>query len=314
MIVDVLTRIWHSPDQLGMELSDAVRRGGAPGGSSTQLDGTIAAHARETACETVTLVHGFRSNMLGALVPNEFVADHVRRHPDRMLGIAGIDPLASEALDELERARALGLVGVSISPSAQGFHAANSSAMRLYERCEALGLPVFAARLGRSTASCIMEFDRPAAFDEVMRSFPRLKLVLGEIGFPWVDEALVLMSKHAGVFADTSGMVSRPWQLYGVLLSASSLGVIDRIMLGSGFPFERPASAVETILSLNSYALGTPLPAIPRASLRGIVERDAVSALGLAAVLGPGSSVRGAVRSSSPLGPTGLPPRTARPQ
>jgi predicted TIM-barrel fold metal-dependent hydrolase len=291
MIVDVLTRIWHSPDQLGMELSDAVRRTGAQPGSPLQVDGTISAHARETACETVTLVHGFRSNMLGALVPNEFVADHVRRHPDRMLGIAGIDPLAPDAIDELERARSLGLVGVSISPSAQGFHAANSSAMRLYERCEALGMPVFAARPGRSTPSCIMEFDRP--------------------GFPWVDEALALMAKHTRVFADTSGMVSRPWQLYGVLLNASALGVIDRVMLGSGFPFERPASAVETILSLNSYALGTPLPAIPRASLRGIVERDAVSALGLPSTLSAGSALRAAGRIA---GPSGLPPRSVRPQ
>lgn len=314
MIVDVLTRIWHSPDQLGRELSDAVRRSGAQAGSPMQVDGTIGAHSRETACETVTLVHGFRSNMLGALVPNEFVADHVRRHPDRMLGIAGIDPLAPDAIDELERARGLGLVGVSISPSAQGFHAAHSAAMRLYERCEALAMPVFAARPGRSTASCIMEFDRPATFDEVMRSYPRLKLVLGEIGFPWADEALALMAKHAGVFADTSGMVSRPWQLYGVLLNASALGVVDRIMLGSGFPFERPASAVETILSLNSYALGTPLPAIPRASLRGIVERDAVSALGLPSTLGPGAASRIGSRTASPLGPSSTPPRGVRPQ
>jgi predicted TIM-barrel fold metal-dependent hydrolase len=311
MIIDALTRLWHSPDQLGMELAEAVRRGGTPG-SPLQVDGTIGAHSRETACETVTLVHGFRSQMLGALVPNEFVADHVRRHPDRMIGIAGIDPLANDALDELDRARGLGLLGVSISPSAQGFHAAHSSAMRLYERCETLGMPVFAARPGRSTPSCIMEFDRPATFDEVMRSFPKLKLVLGELGFPWVDEALALMAKHAGVFADTSGIVSRPWQLYGVLLNASALGVIDRVMLGSGFPFERPASAVETILSLNSYALGTPLPAIPKASLRGIVERDAVSVLGLPASLGPGTRTVSRIGSSS--GGAIPSPRGARPQ
>ena len=95
---------------------------------------------------------------------------------------------------------------------------------------------------------------------------------------------------------------------------ADPAAVIDRIMLGSGFPFERPASAVETILSLNSYALGTPLPAIPRASLRGIVERDAVSVLGLPSTLGPGSAARVAGRTASPLGPSGTPPRGVRPQ
>lgn len=313
MIIDTLTRAWHSPDQLGMELAEAVRRS-AGGIGQVPVDGTIGAHSRETACESITLVHGFRSEALGAHVPNEFVADHVRRHPDRMLGIAGIDPLAPDALDELDRARSLGLVGVSISPSAQGFHPAHSSAMRLYERCERMGLPVFAARPGRSTPSAILEFDRPAAFDEVMRSFPRLRLVLGEIGFPWVDEALALMSKHAGVFAETSGIVSRPWQLYGVLLSASSLGVIDRVLFGSGFPFERPASAVETIFSLNSYALGTPLPAIPRAALRGIVERDAIAALGIQASVGAGSAGRATPLRTSSLGQAGPAPGGLRPQ
>jgi hypothetical protein len=61
--------------------------------------------------------------------------------------------------------------------------------------------------------------------------------------------------------------------------------VLDKIFFGSGFPFGSPAAAVEAIYSLNSYALGTNLPSIPRSALRLIVERNPITTLGMKAPL-----------------------------
>lgn len=286
MIFDVLTRVWHSPEQLGFELAEGIRAASRrPGG----VDGTTGAHSQALECIGCALVHGFKSQALGAVVPPEFIAGVVGRQPHRLAGIAGIDPMGPSWMDDLDHAKSLGLVGINISPSAQGFHPTHSTAMRLFDRCAKEQLPVFVSRPGLLTPSMIMEFDRPTPWDEVARTFPTLKIVFGEIGFPWIDETIALLAKHPGVYADTSGIASQSWRLYTTLLHAHEAGVLDKIFLASGFPFVSPAAAVEAIYSLNSYALGTNLSAIPRAALRLIVERNPISTLGMNAPLTIGS-------------------------
>ena len=90
-----------------------------------------------------------------------------------------------------------------------------------------------------------------------------------------------MLMKHQNVFAEISGVSSRPWQLYNALLGAQSLGVLDRLFFGSGFPYEQPAKAIENLYSVNAYAHGTQLPAIPRTALRSIAERDPFAVLGI---------------------------------
>lgn len=279
MIVDCCTRVFTSPEQLGRETADAVRRSTAQRGG--RLESTAAAHERATQCVAASLVLGFKSTLLDAGIPTEMVAEVVRAAPNRTAGIAGIDPLAPSALEDLDRAIELGMVGVSISPSAQGFHPAHSDAMRLYARIEAAGLPIFVGRPGPLVATGHLEFDRPVGFDEVARQFPRMRIMIGELGWPWLDECLAMLVKHANVHAEISGVVSRPWQLYNTLLNAQSLGVLDKLFFGSGFPYEQPAKAIENLYSVNAYAHGTQLPSIPRQALRAIAERDVFAIFGM---------------------------------
>jgi predicted TIM-barrel fold metal-dependent hydrolase len=303
MIFDVMTRAWHSPEQLGFELAEGMRQAGQRAGG---FDASIGGHARAMEQIGCVLVHGFRSHALSASVPNEFIAEVVARQPNRSVGVAGIDPVSPSCNDDLDRARALGLSAVTISPTAQGFHPTHSAAMRFYERCSALGLPVFVSRPGMRTPSMIFEYERPIAWDEVARTFPALKVVLSGLGHPWVDETIALLGKHPGIYAETSGLVSHSWRLYTALLQAFEAGVIDKIFFGSGFPLQFPSTAVEAIYSLNSYSLGTPLPSIPRAALRAVVERNPVTTLGIRAPLAigagtatpPDSSVRSALGSA----------------
>lgn len=281
MMFDAHTRIWGGPESMGPEATEAIRR--------CSLSGTIefgsAALERELESFGAVAVLGFRSSVVRASVPNELLADLARRHPSRVLGVAGVDPLADGSLEDLERSRSLGLHGISISPSMQGFHPAHSSAMRIYERCESWGWPVWAVRPFPLCRSAVMEFDRPSAWDEVARSFPKLTIVLGELGHPWTDEALALCAKHRCVYTETSGVIGRPWQLYSALLQANALGTLDKLLFGSGYPLAAPAKAIEALYSANGYALGTMLPSIPRAALRAIAERDIAGLVGYPAPL-----------------------------
>ena len=303
MIIDVRTHVWFGIEQLGREMADRLRASRIQHWG--QLDGSPAAHEREMACVDGALVMGFRSARLEACIPNEYVAEYVTKDPRRRIGVAGIDPLESDAMDQIDTAVGLGLSGVAVSPACQGFHPAHSLAMRVYERCRELGMPLFVTVMTPITASSQLEFARPALWDEVARAFPDLPIVISELGHPWIDETLLLLGKHRNLWADISGVASRPWQLYNALLNASSFGVMEKLLFGSGFPHDLPVKAIESLYSINGFSHGTQLPAIPRSLIRGIVERDALSRLGIDAIIAPRA---GATVETKPAGARNLEP------
>jgi predicted TIM-barrel fold metal-dependent hydrolase len=279
MIIDARTHIWSSPEQLGAEIADRLRSRSAD--RPAPLDASPARHERSMACVDGALVFGTRSDRLGARMPNELIAEFVAADPAKRIGICAVDPMSADALDQIDSGRNLGLAGVTVSAASQGFHPAHSAAMRVYERCAAMSMPLFVTMIEPLTTGAILEFGRPTLWDEVAQSFSHLPIVISQLGHPWIDETLLLLSKHPKVYADLSGVASRPWQLYNALLSAASMGVMDKLLFGSGFPFDVPAKAIEGLYSVNSYSHGTQLPSVPRSLIRGIVERDTLACLGI---------------------------------
>ena len=302
MIVDVHTHVWQSPDQLGPQISAQLRnRFTGPG---EPLDASPSAHAEATAQVNVAIALGFRSVHLGADVPAKLVSAYVGTRLDHMIGFAGIDPMEDGYLEQIDALPSMRLSGVVISPSEQAFHPNHSRAQKLFERCEAMRLPVFIHQGTFSVRDSRMEYAMPYLLDDVARNFPHLKILISHCGYPWIDEALALIGKHNNIYTELSQVVSRPWQLYNVLLQAHQLGVTDRLLLGSDFPQMRPDQAIEAIYSLNKFTLGSGLPAIPREKLRAIVERDALAALGLKLTHAarPDSDLQAAYRLSVPPG------------
>ncbi len=279
MIVDVHTHIWDSPQQLGPDATERIRR--SRGQPWERPDASVKSHEEAMKPVQVAIVLGFVSQRLGANVGADQVAACVARGPDKLFGFAGIDPMANDYLEQYDRALELGLSGVTISPAGQDFHPCHTHAQALYERCESKGLPVMVHPGAQFSSASVMEFAQPHLFDDVARDFPKLRIVLAQVGHPWIDPALALVGKHPHVWADLSDLVLRPWQLYTTLLAAHQQGVMDHLLLGSDFPFCTPQQAITTIYSINTYTQGTNLPSVPREQLRGIVERDALACLGL---------------------------------
>ncbi|MCI0362859.1 MAG: amidohydrolase [Phycisphaerales bacterium] len=279
MILDIHTHVWSNLEQLGREIAGKLRSRWS--GRLSQLDASASAHERAMTCVDGALVLGLRSDRLGLRIPNELIAEFVSKDPRRRIGVCGIDPMSADALDQLEAGRQLGLVGAVVSPACQGFHPAHSAAMRVYERCAELSMPLFVTTIEPLTETAVLEFGRPVLWDEVAQSFPSLPIVIGQLGHPWIDEMLLMLGKHSNLHASISGVASRPWQLYNALLSAASMGVMDKLLFGSGFPLSTPARTIEAIYSVNSYSHGTQLPSVPRSLVRAIVERDSLSCLGI---------------------------------
>jgi len=279
MIVDLHTRIWDSIDEMGPAVAEACRRRRSE--AWTDLTASAEAHQQAMTPVSYAAVLGFESALLGASIEASRIAERVAQCPEKYLGFVGIDPTQGKAVPRLEAALDMGLVGMNISPSAAGFHPADTRAMALFEACQDRRVPVLiecGAMMGQQVQ---LEFAQPYLLDEVARAFPNLKIVLSSFGQPWVEQGVALMAKHANVYADVSGLVVRSWQLYNALVSAYQADVMSQVLFGSGFPFCDPETAIVTLYSVNTTSQGTPLPSVPREQLRSVVERDRLEVLGI---------------------------------
>ncbi|MEM1011003.1 MAG: amidohydrolase family protein [Planctomycetota bacterium] len=288
MIVDVHTHVWQTPDQLGQAdlgdpTADSARQ--AAGGRtvfSRIPPGDPELHWQAGKAVDRIIVLGFQSRLLKADVPNDFISDYVRRHPDKLIGFAGIDPTSKRAIDELQRCKdELRLAGLHISPGNQGIHPTDSRVMAVYEVAQRLGMPILFHGGGHLSEAACPEFARPILLDEVARAFPDLPMIVSQVGHPWVGETCGLLARHRRVYADIGGLLRRPWTAYNTLIQAFEHGVVGKLLFGSDFPYGRAAETIEKLFSVNFVAQGTNLPTVPRSALRGIIERDALSLLGL---------------------------------
>lgn len=283
MIVDCYTHTWDDANQLGVAAEcDAHRRPILPN-ERDPLAAGVTRHLAAAEPVDRTIVLGFISDHLGAHIPNDDVAAYVAQHPDKLIGFAGIDPSdPRRAIQELERAAGeLGMKGVTVSPASQGFHPSASAAMQVYAEVADRGLPILFHTGVQIVAATKLEYASPTLLDEVARELPSLKIVIAHLGYPRVEETLVLLAKHPNVYAEISWILHRPWEAYQALLGAHESGVTDKILFGSGFPFLSAAQTIESLYRINHLVRGTNLPTIPREALRGIVERDALTLLGV---------------------------------
>ncbi len=277
MIVDCHTTVWNRPGQNGATAAVV-----AP---TNQADESRHRAAVDPVDKAIVLA--FKSSYLGAEIPNRFVAEYVRRNPEKMIGFAGIDPNDRDWLEELRIAQdELRLKGIVVSPEMQNFHPADSRAMRLYEQCMRRGMPILFEQNHRHR-SAKMEFAQPMLLDEIAQEFPELRIIIARLGHPWVDQAIVLLGKHPHVYADVAGLLPQPWLSYTALLAASEYSVTEKLLFGSDFPYRSPAACIEALYSLNQFAHGSNLRPIPREQLRGIIERDALTLLGIPSAVSP---------------------------
>jgi predicted TIM-barrel fold metal-dependent hydrolase len=272
MIVDCHTQTWDSSAQLGAANATIVRE-------AVQADAARHLEAIDPVDRAIVLA--FKSNYLQAEIPNRYVSEYVGRYSSKLIGFAGIDPTGGGWREELSAAQEeLGLKGVTVSPGLQDFHPADTRAMELYAECVRRAMPVLFEQSHRSSAAKL-EFARPLLLDEVARGFPELRIVVSHLGYPWIHETIVVLTKHANVFADVAGLLRHPWLSYNALMAAYEHGVMGKLLFGSDFPYRSPAEGIEALYSINQISAEANLVAIPREQLRGIVERDALALLGI---------------------------------
>lgn len=214
---------------------------------------------------------------------NKKLSEYVGRYKEKFIGFAVVDPVNDKIGVKSISAipEKLGLKGAVFYCAGCGFHPTHSRAMRFYDTAQEIGLPVFFHNENALKGEAVLNYTQPFLLDEVARTFPELKIVIGTMGVPFVDQTLAVIGKHKNVYADLTIQPNKVWQVYNMVVSAHENGVMNKLLFGSGFPYGNAGECIETLLGFNKLLADTNLPTVRRGDIRNIIERNTLELLGI---------------------------------
>jgi uncharacterized protein len=179
---------------------------------------------------------------------SEYIADVVKQSDGRVIGVAGLDPLKKDALQEVQKAMKLGLRGISIDPAAIRVMPDDRRMYPIYEKCRELGAMVFFTQGPAPTPGPYMKYGSPLPVDEVATDFPEVTFICSHGCWPWVTEMIGVAWRHDNVYFETSGYHFMPgsemyWQAANTVLP-------DKVLFATAYPFVPIKETVERFLKL----------------------------------------------------------------
>lgn len=228
------------------------------------------------------IVFGLRAKHTGLVVPNDFIADYVNQHRQKLVGFASIDPNEADYLDELKRATDhLELRGLKLGPIYQNYHPMDERMFPVYAYCEQRALPILVHQGTTFPRLGPLKYAPPILLEDVAFQYPNLTMIIAHMGHPWIGETISLIRKQPNFYTDISALFYRPWQFYNALMLAVEYGVGHKILFGSDYPFTTPEQTMEALRNINHIVGNSGLPRISDNVIEEIINRDSLSLLRL---------------------------------
>ena len=280
MIIDVHSHAWEYPRHFNDDFRAQARRARA----GTEVDLTVRYDEyRQAATDaTRTIVFGGKARLSGLWVDDQYVADYVARHADKLLGFLSVDPTQPGWEDELRHGHeSLRLRGIKLLPMYAGFRPDGTSLDPLWQYATRHHLPVLLHTGTTFIAQAPLECTLPRWIDHVARRFPDVKIIMAHLSHPYEGECIVTIRKHPNVYADISALHYRPFQLYQSLMLVQEYGVWDKLLFGSDYPFTTVNASIDGLRKLNDMLEGTALPRLDVEQIEKLIHRDSLRLLGL---------------------------------
>lgn len=160
-------------------------------------------------------------------INNDYVAESVKKYPERLIGFAAVNPWLTTAEDELKRAiETLGLNGLKLHPVKHGYAFDNHTVLDpIFELCSEYHLPVIAYG-GANTLSC------PNMFEEMAITFSDVDILMAHGGQMYETRSAIDVAKRqANVYIETSSMFARR------ITSLLDEGMVKKIVFGTDSPY-----------------------------------------------------------------------------
>ena len=192
----------------------------------------------------------------GVRVPNDKVAEFVKHNPERFIGMAAVDPhKGMKAVREVERAvKELGMKCLCLEPWLHRLKSNDKLYYPIYAKCVELDIPVWIHTSINYVPQLTMDFGRPIYLDEVAGHFPELKIIAGHGGWPWVNEMMAFLWRHANAFMDISAIrpkyLAMPGTGWETLIQYGNSLLQDKVLFGTAWPAQQFKESIEEIKKL----------------------------------------------------------------
>ena len=137
---------------------------------------------------------------------NDEIAELLREHPDRFIGLARISGLdVMGGVRELERrVREQKFQALGVSALVDGIPASDRRYYPLYAKAVELRVPVRIYSSMNYATDRPYDLGHPRHLDQVAIDFPELTIIGGLGGWPWVNEMVALVRRHPKLYLDTA--------------------------------------------------------------------------------------------------------------
>jgi uncharacterized protein len=280
MIVDVHSHAWRFPEHFGNDFVEQAKR--AKSGADVDLTVRYQDYAAAATAETRTIVFGGKARTSGLWVIDQYVADYVAAHPDKLIGFLSLDPTQEGWEREMHAGhQELGLRGIKLLPMYAGFRPDDERLDPLWKYATQHQLPVLLHTGTTFVSQAPLDCTLPLHVDRVAIRFGDVKIIMAHLSHPYAGECVVVVRKHPNVYADISALHYRPFQFYHSLMLVQEYGVWPKLLFGTDYPFTTVDATIEGLYTLNSMLEGTALPRLDERAIDELIHRDSLRILGL---------------------------------
>jgi len=280
MIIDVHSHAWRFPQDFSEDFIRQAQR--ARAGQAVDLSVRYEDYAASASGVTRTVVFGGKARLSGLWVDDQYVAQYVAQHPDKLIGFLSVDPTQEGWEREMQVGHEeLGLRGIKLLPMYAGFSPDDPKLEPLWQYASRHRLPVLLHMGTTFIAQAPLAFTLPRLIEPVAVQHPDVKIILAHLGHPYEGECLATIRKHENVFTDVSALHYRPWQLYHSLMLAQEYGVWPKLLFGTDYPFTTVDASIAGLRSLNDMLEGTKLPRLDVGQIEAMIHRDSLTLLGM---------------------------------
>ncbi len=180
------------------------------------------------------------------------------RNPNRAAAYADINPLADDALEDLEyKAKELDVDGIKIYPgrfeNGQSLKIAldEGAGQRIVERAAELGIRKVAVHKTMPAGPIPTKYYEVDDVDAIAPSYPDVNFEMVHAGFSFLEETTLLLAKFDNVYANFEVTVNlalgQPRKFAHILGEMIKWAGPDCLMFGSGCNFAHPQPLIEAI-------------------------------------------------------------------
>lgn len=285
-VLDELYRPWDH-----VYGADGERIPRPTGIGSTSVDDLIALMDRDGVDVAVVMPsdHSRVAKRAGHMIPptsNDFIADQVSVHPDRLIGICGHDPLEEEWKAPLELERMVtehGFRGMKLYPPYDHFDPYDERLFPVYEKALELDVVLTFHTGWTPWVNAPLKYGDPTLLDPVGIRYPDLKVNLAHTGGAshW-KEAVLVTARHPNFTMDLSSWCTYPPSMLVEMLNlARDLVGLDRVLFGSEHTLCRPATFVAELRNVDAFAERYGYPAFRDEGIRGVLGENAARLYGV---------------------------------